>query len=269
MPTTGELADQNIRDRYYGINDPVARKMMRRLGERVALDPPEDAEIKTLYIGNVEPDWKEDDLREPFEKHGTVAAIRIVHSKSCAFVTFETREEAERAADKLHDALIVRGTRCKLLWGKPQAERTGQPGLPAPYAPGGVLAGPPGSAPGAPQGPEYPSMDPSLMGSAAGGGGGGAPPPLPQGGPQMRPPPGMMRPPPMFFGPMPGMMAPPPGMYAPAMGPPPGRPPPIAPGRAPPGPRPPPMAAPAGGAPSTAGGTTATPAAGATAAAQT
>ncbi len=31
MPTTGELANQNIKDRYYGINDPVANKMMRRV----------------------------------------------------------------------------------------------------------------------------------------------------------------------------------------------------------------------------------------------
>lgn len=92
MPQTGELAEQNIRDRYYGINDPVARKMMRRLGERVKLDPPEDPEIKTLYVGNIEASWKEDDLREVFEKHGEVTTIRIVHSKSCAFVTFATRQ---------------------------------------------------------------------------------------------------------------------------------------------------------------------------------
>jgi hypothetical protein len=30
MPITGELADQNIKDRYYGVNDPVANKMLNR-----------------------------------------------------------------------------------------------------------------------------------------------------------------------------------------------------------------------------------------------
>ena len=30
MPSTGELADQNIRDRYYGVNDPVAKKLLAR-----------------------------------------------------------------------------------------------------------------------------------------------------------------------------------------------------------------------------------------------
>lgn len=92
MPTTGELADQNIRDRYYGINDPVARKMMKRLGERVKLEPPEDRSIKTLYVGNIEPNWREADLREVFEKQGTVETVRIVHAKSCAFVAYATRE---------------------------------------------------------------------------------------------------------------------------------------------------------------------------------
>jgi pre-mRNA-splicing factor RBM22/SLT11 len=92
MPLSGELAEQNIRDRYYGINDPVARKMMRRLGERVKLEPPEDKDIKTLYVGNVEPNWREGDLRDVFDKYGQVVAVRLVHGKSCAFVTFAARE---------------------------------------------------------------------------------------------------------------------------------------------------------------------------------
>ncbi len=48
MPTTGPLADQNIKDRYYGVNDPVANKMMARVDAMPKLEPPEDREIKTL-----------------------------------------------------------------------------------------------------------------------------------------------------------------------------------------------------------------------------
>jgi pre-mRNA-splicing factor RBM22/SLT11 len=92
MPEGGELANQNIRDRYYGINDPVAKKMMGRLGERQELQPPEDPQIMTLYVGNIEPDWNEQDLRDVFEKHGTLTRVRVVHGKSCAFVTFSTRQ---------------------------------------------------------------------------------------------------------------------------------------------------------------------------------
>jgi len=31
MPVTGELAVQNIKDRYFGQNDPVAKAMLRRV----------------------------------------------------------------------------------------------------------------------------------------------------------------------------------------------------------------------------------------------
>ena len=30
MPVTGELANQNIKDRFHGNNDPVAKKMLNR-----------------------------------------------------------------------------------------------------------------------------------------------------------------------------------------------------------------------------------------------
>lgn len=44
-PTEGPLANQNIRDRYYGNNDPVARKMLRNFAEEKGLAPPEDTSI--------------------------------------------------------------------------------------------------------------------------------------------------------------------------------------------------------------------------------
>jgi hypothetical protein len=31
MPTSGPLSEQNIKDRYYGVNDPVANKIMERV----------------------------------------------------------------------------------------------------------------------------------------------------------------------------------------------------------------------------------------------
>jgi pre-mRNA-splicing factor RBM22/SLT11 len=42
MPTSGPLSEQNIKDRYYGINDPVAAKLLSRYEERGKLTPPED-----------------------------------------------------------------------------------------------------------------------------------------------------------------------------------------------------------------------------------
>ena len=70
---------------------------------------------------------------------------QILGQRHCAFVTFAERSAAERAAEEMAHKLIVRGQRCKLMWGKPQAERRpamdpmmpsllppGAPGMPPP-----------------------------------------------------------------------------------------------------------------------------------------
>jgi hypothetical protein len=103
-------------------------------------------------------------------------------------------QEAELAADKLHDALIINGVRCKLLWGKPQAQTqqnsmmpvpgavvgSGEAGVGDPY--GQPLVAPDGSLMPPPrffvQQAIYPSMDPSQVGSTPKG---------PDGGPLLNP----------------------------------------------------------------------------------
>ena len=58
MPTdrADPLAHQNIRDRFYGQDDPVAAKMMDRQGQMPTLEPPEDDEITSLWLGNMSED---------------------------------------------------------------------------------------------------------------------------------------------------------------------------------------------------------------------
>lgn len=57
------LADQNIKDRYYGINDPVADKLLKRASTMPRLDPPDDKTITTLYVGGLGDTITESDLR--------------------------------------------------------------------------------------------------------------------------------------------------------------------------------------------------------------
>ena len=57
MPTLGPLSDQKIRDRYYGVNDPVAEKMLARVERLGRLTPPEDKTICTLFVGGVTREW--------------------------------------------------------------------------------------------------------------------------------------------------------------------------------------------------------------------
>jgi len=57
------LADQNIKDRFFGINDPVADKLLRRYDNMPKLDVPEDKLVTTLYVGNLAERVSEKDLR--------------------------------------------------------------------------------------------------------------------------------------------------------------------------------------------------------------
>ena len=57
------LAHQNIKDRYFGRNDPVAKKLLNRASNLPKLDIPEDLSITTLYLGNVHEGINESDIR--------------------------------------------------------------------------------------------------------------------------------------------------------------------------------------------------------------
>ncbi|KAF3675468.1 Zinc finger CCCH domain-containing protein 4 [Capsicum annuum] len=123
MPETGELSQQNIKDRYYGVNDPIALKLLNKAGEMPSLEPPDDESIRTLYVGGVDARISEQDLRDHFYAHGEIESIKIVAQRGCAFVTFTTREGAVKAAEELANKLVIKGLRLKLLWGRPQVPK--------------------------------------------------------------------------------------------------------------------------------------------------
>ncbi|KAM0036212.1 putative transcription factor C3H family [Helianthus debilis subsp. tardiflorus] len=129
MPVTGELSQQNIKDRYYGVNDPVALKLLNKAGEMPSLEPPEDESIRTLYVGGLDARVSEQDLRDNFYSHGEIESVKMVLQRACAFVTYTTREGAEKAAEELSNRLVIKGLRLKLMWGRPQAPKVdGEPG---------------------------------------------------------------------------------------------------------------------------------------------
>ncbi|KAJ8023078.1 Pre-mRNA-splicing factor RBM22 [Holothuria leucospilota] len=222
------LADQNIKDRFYGTSDPVADKLMRRAAAMPKLDPPEDKTITTLYVGGLGEKVKEVDLKDHFYQFGEIRSISVIPKQQCAFVTFAQRSAAELAAEKSFQKLIIRGRRLNVKWGKSFAQQDdkkktsddGQaafepvPGLP------GALPPPPMQAtsqesnnffnldqpPQLPQLPPRPPMGPpplmhnfppNLPPPPPGMGMPGMPPPLGQRPPPpMRPPPGHRHPPP-------------------------------------------------------------------------
>jgi pre-mRNA-splicing factor RBM22/SLT11 len=58
-----DASRQNIRDRYYGVNDPVAQRLLTgRAAKATKLTPPDDPQIMTLYLGGIKPDVTKQDI---------------------------------------------------------------------------------------------------------------------------------------------------------------------------------------------------------------
>lgn len=60
IPEINELSNQNIKDRFYGINDPVAKKILKGFSDSKPPNLPEDKSITSLYIGGL----TDDSIRE-------------------------------------------------------------------------------------------------------------------------------------------------------------------------------------------------------------
>jgi len=50
MPVNNELSKQNIQDRYFGNNDPVAHKILAGHAENQGLKPPEDESVVSTSL---------------------------------------------------------------------------------------------------------------------------------------------------------------------------------------------------------------------------
>jgi pre-mRNA-splicing factor RBM22/SLT11 len=60
IPEINELSEQNIKDRFYGVNDPVAKKILRGFSDNKPPAPPLDKNVTTIFIGGI----TDDSLRE-------------------------------------------------------------------------------------------------------------------------------------------------------------------------------------------------------------
>ncbi|XP_060560587.1 pre-mRNA-splicing factor RBM22-like [Ruditapes philippinarum] len=117
------LADQNIKDRFYGLNDPVADKLMNRYSSMPKLESPEDKTITTLYVGGLGDKVTEKDLKDYFYQFGEIRSINVVAKQQCAFVQFTSRSSAEAASEKSFNKLILNGRRLNIKWGKSQGQQ--------------------------------------------------------------------------------------------------------------------------------------------------
>lgn len=123
------LSEQNIRDRYYGVNDPVADKLLKRAASLPRLNPPEDKTITTLYVGNLGDHITEVDIRDNLYQYGEIRTVSLVPRQQCAFVQFTKRASAEMAAEKTFNKLVMGGKKLSIKWAHSQAKQ-GPPKVP-------------------------------------------------------------------------------------------------------------------------------------------
>eukprot|EP01089_Gocevia_fonbrunei_P017610 TRINITY_DN5763_c0_g1_i1.p1 TRINITY_DN5763_c0_g1~~TRINITY_DN5763_c0_g1_i1.p1 ORF type:complete len:423 (-),score=57.21 TRINITY_DN5763_c0_g1_i1:54-1175(-) len=116
-----DLANQSMHDRYYGTNDPVAEKLLKKVG--LGVEAPADRSITTLYIGGFSTQIKEADLRSVLNTYGEIANLKLLAPKHCAFVTYTTREAAEKAVTALQPEITVNGVKLNFTWPKPKSQQ--------------------------------------------------------------------------------------------------------------------------------------------------
>ena len=125
--------DDAIQDRVHGKDDLSSKyiDVLKKKKESSALTPPADVSITTLWLGNIEADVSELELRHALFPAGPVSGIHLVPKSRCAFVEYATRAEAEAAVQVLLHNLSIRGNEVSVHWAKPKVIQAPPPSIPA------------------------------------------------------------------------------------------------------------------------------------------
>ncbi|KAF8093663.1 hypothetical protein N665_0381s0023 [Sinapis alba] len=71
----------------------------------------------TIFVGGIDADVTEEDLKQPFSQFGEVVSVKIPVGKGCGFVQFGNRQSAEEAIGNLNGTIIGKNT-VRLSWGR-------------------------------------------------------------------------------------------------------------------------------------------------------
>jgi pre-mRNA-splicing factor RBM22/SLT11 len=83
--------------------------------------PPVDENIMSLFLTGVEDDLPEHKIRDSFKVHGKIKSLVCSHMSHCAFINYETREAAEKAAAAFQGRAVIAGCPLRVRWGVPKA----------------------------------------------------------------------------------------------------------------------------------------------------
>lgn len=127
------LSKQNTKDRFYGTNDPVAKKMLWRRAQiekskenGEGLKGEEDGDERAIATCYIRFDMRdettqninitEQDLRDQFYSHGEIVSVRM-HQEKGAFIEYSTGEAADLAIT-LMDKKLINGRKILVNWAR-------------------------------------------------------------------------------------------------------------------------------------------------------
>ena len=111
---------ENIKARYMGVEDPVARRIIKNYSEKSPPEPPKDLSIKTIVINEVlDESIKEKDIINIFAKYGELKQVKLMISKgNCIYVTFGSRKNCEKCINDLFNKCYIKDEKYRLTWAK-------------------------------------------------------------------------------------------------------------------------------------------------------
>ncbi|KAL6867209.1 hypothetical protein ACP4OV_015233 [Aristida adscensionis] len=86
------------------------------------VQPDADPTNTTIFIGNLDPNVTEDELRQLCVQFGELIYVKIPVGKGCGFVQYASRVSAEEAVQRLHGTMIGQQA-VRLSWGRSPASK--------------------------------------------------------------------------------------------------------------------------------------------------
>ncbi|KAK4429042.1 Polyadenylate-binding protein RBP47C' [Sesamum alatum] len=94
--------------KFYAIVSPGGRYLNGVSNHGSWLDG--DSFNTTIFVGGLDPNVTDEDLRQPFSQYGEILSVKIPVGKGCGFVQFANRNNAEAALQRLSGTTIGKQT---------------------------------------------------------------------------------------------------------------------------------------------------------------
>ncbi|KAJ6812934.1 uncharacterized protein M6B38_146360 [Iris pallida] len=101
---------------------PVAKVPTYTTPQLPPVPPDNDITNTTLYVGGLDPNVSEEELKQIFVQFGELVYVKIPAGKGCGFVQFCTRASAEEAIKWMHGTVIGQQI-VRLSWGRNPANQ--------------------------------------------------------------------------------------------------------------------------------------------------